>query len=235
MAALTPGTAPSAVSLLLTLWLPPHKSSGLYTSTVGSPSANAALPPHPYCQNFYPLLLILYLLPLPLAPGHPSMPPICFPPDFLRVLQWNAGDLPARNTELLHFLLSHPVDPFCIQESNLSSSSPFQIPGFSALHFDHTHFWSGILSRDTTHASSSDGIILVRQGLSFSFSLLDPYFDYLWVNISLGNSSLLSFNVYAPPICSSSTSGRTDSFSPSILPFSKNLFILGNFNCHHSF
>ena len=36
-----------------------------------------------------------------------------------------------------------------------------------------------------------------------------------------------------PPICSSPTDGRTNSFSPSILPSSRNLFILGDFNCHH--
>ena len=36
-----------------------------------------------------------------------------------------------------------------------------------------------------------------------------------------------------PPIHSSPTDGRTDSFSPSILPSSRNLFILGDFNCHH--
>ena len=36
-----------------------------------------------------------------------------------------------------------------------------------------------------------------------------------------------------PPIGSSPTDGRTDSFCPSILPFSRNLFILGDFNCHH--
>ena len=40
-------------------------------------------------------------------------------------------------------------------------------------------------------------------------------------------------NVYAPPIRSSPTDGRTDSFSPSILSSSRNLFILGDFNCHH--
>ena len=40
-------------------------------------------------------------------------------------------------------------------------------------------------------------------------------------------------NVYAPPIRSSPTDGRTDSFSPSILSSSKNLFIPGDFNCHH--
>ena len=38
--------------------------------------------------------------------------------------------------------------------------------------------------------------------------------------------------MYAPPIRSSPTDGRTDSFSPSILPFSRNLFILGDFNGH---
>ena len=37
-----------------------------------------------------------------------------------------------------------------------------------------------------------------------------------------------------PPIRSSPTDGRTDSFSPSSLPSSRNLFILGDFNCHHS-
>ena len=40
-------------------------------------------------------------------------------------------------------------------------------------------------------------------------------------------------NVYAPPIRSSPTNGRIDSFSPSILPSPRNLFILGDFNCHH--
>ena len=40
-------------------------------------------------------------------------------------------------------------------------------------------------------------------------------------------------NAYAPPIRSSPTDDRTDSFSPSILPSSRNLLILGDFNCHH--
>ena len=36
-----------------------------------------------------------------------------------------------------------------------------------------------------------------------------------------------------PPLRSSPTDGRTDSFSPSTLPSSRNLFILGDFNCYH--
>ena len=39
--------------------------------------------------------------------------------------------------------------------------------------------------------------------------------------------------MYALPIRSSPIDGRTDSFSPSTLPSSRNLFILGDFNCHH--
>ena len=89
------------------------------------------------------------------------------------------------------------------------------------------------------HASS--GVtIFVRQSLSFSelstssLSSLDPYSDYVGVSISLNNSSSLSFlNVYAPAICSSATDGRTNSFSPSILPSSRNLFVLGDFNCQY--
>ena len=170
------------------------------------------------------------------------MPPVSSPPpDSLRVLQWNAGGLRARSTELLHFLSSHPVNLIWIQESNLNSSSSFRIPGISAQRSDRTHSRSGILSPDTTHASGGV-IIFVRQGLNFSelstssLSLLHPYSNYVGVNISLNKSSSVSFlNVYAPLICSSPTDGRTDSFSPSILPSSRNLFILMDFNCHHPF
>ena len=135
----------------------------------------------------------------------------------------------------------HPVDLICIQESNLNSSSSFRIPGFSVLRSDRTRSRSSILSCNATHASSGV-IIFVRQGLSFSelstssLSSLDSYSDYVEVNISLNNSSSVSFlNVYAPPIRSSSTDGRTNSFSPSIFPSFGNLFILGEFNCHHPF
>ena len=39
--------------------------------------------------------------------------------------------------------------------------------------------------------------------------------------------------MYAPSIHSSPTDGKADSFSPSIFSSSRNLFILGDFNCHH--
>ena len=190
---------------------PSLDSSDMYTSTVesGPPSANAALSSHPRLQTSYPPsahYISPSSAPSPpsLAPGRPSTPPAFFPPDSLRVLQWNAGGLQARSTELLHFLSSHSVDLICIQEFNLNSSSSFRIPGFSALRFDRTHSRSGILSSDITHASGGV-VIFVRQGLSFSelstssLSSLDPYSDYVGINISLNNSSSVSFlNVYAP-------------------------------------
>ena len=39
--------------------------------------------------------------------------------------------------------------------------------------------------------------------------------------------------MYATPICPFPTDSKTNFFSPSILLSSKNLFILGDFNCHH--
>ena len=190
-------------------------SSTWYTSTAQSgPSGSLLLmqPSHPTLA-FKPLILFpptLYLLPLPphhrlmlLAVSLYLLLPLPLP-NFLRVLQWNAGGLQARSTELLHFILSHPDDLICIQESNLNLSSSFRIPGFSALRFDGTHFRSGIFSTDVTDASGGV-IIFVRQGLFFyelstsSLSLLDLYSDYVEVNISLNNSSSLPFlNVYVP-------------------------------------
>ena len=145
-------------------------------------------------------------------------------PNSLRVVRYNAGGFQARSTELLHFILSHPINLICIQKSNLNLYSSFRIPGFSALRSNGTHYRSGIFSIDVTGASGGI-IIFVRQGLSFyelstfSLSLLDPYSDYVKVNISLKDSSLLSFlNVYAPPIHSSLKDSRINFFSPSILP-----------------
>ena len=169
------------------------------------------LPLHPHDR---PMLLAVSLYLLLSLPLHNS----------LRVLQWNAGDLRARSTKLLHFISSHPVDPIYIQEFNVNLSSSFRIPGFSALQSHGTHSRTGIFSTDVADASGSV-IIFVKQGIFFSelstssLSLLGPYSDYVEVNISLNDFSSLSFlNVYAPPIRSSTKDSRTNFFSFSILP-----------------
>ena len=204
-------------------------SSNMYTSTVqsGPPSLMLHSLPTlvsklliPICPFYISFLCPLTTIPCSWLPFLASC--LLSHSDSLRVLQWNAGSLRGRSTELLHFLLSHPVDLICIQESNLNSSFSFRIPGFSALRFDCTHSQSGILSPDATHASGSI-VIFVRQGLSFSelsassLSLLDPYSDYVKVNIYLNNSSLLSFlNVYAPLFAPPQRMAEPTSF---LLPF----------------
>ena len=208
-------------------------SSSWYTSTAQSgPSGLLLLMQHSHpTLAFKPLILFpptLYLLPL--HPHHRLMLLAVFLylllllslPNSLRVLQWNAGGLRARSIKPIHFISSHPVDLICIQESNLNLSSSYRIPGFSALRSDGTHSRSGIFSTDVADASGGI-IVFVRQGLSFSelstssLSSLDPYSDYVEVNISLNDSSLLSFlNVYAPSIRSSPKNSRTNFFSLSL-------------------
>ena len=123
---------------------------------------------------FKPLALFHFLVSSPSAPSplllllavslHFQLP---LPPDSLRVLQWNADGLRARCTELLDFLLSHPVDLICIQKSNFNLSSSFRTPGFSALQSDRTYSQPDILSPHATHANG--GVIFFdNQGLSFS-------------------------------------------------------------------
>ena len=169
------------------------------------------LPMHPHHRLMLLAVSLYLLLSLPL-------------PNSFRVLQWNAGGLRARSTKLIHFISSHPVDLIYIQESNLNLSSAFRIPGFSALQSHDAHSQSGIFSTDVANASGGV-IIFVKQCLffselsTFSLSLLGPYSDYVEVNISLNDSSSLSFlKVYVPPIRSSTKDGRTNFFSLSIVP-----------------
>ena len=203
-------------------------SSSWYTST--AQSSPLLLMQHSHSTlAFKPLILFpptFYLLPhhrlmLRAVSLYLLLPLL---PHSLRVLQWNAGSLQPTSTELIHFISSHPVDLICIHESNHNLSSFFRIPGFSALRSDGTHSRSGIFSIDVTDANGGV-IIIVRQGLSFyefstsSLSSLDPYSDYVEVNISLNDSSSLSFlNVYALSIRSSPKDSRTNFFSPFILP-----------------
>ena len=194
-----------------------------------------------FFKLLFPLLPILYLLSLPphhrpllLAVLLRCLPPLlpCLPKDssmecwrFLSQKHWTAT-------------FFRPI-PLTSSASRIPILNQLPLSGFSALRSDRTHSRSSILSRDVMHASGGI-IIFVRQGLSFSefstsfLSLLDPYSNYVDFNISLNNFPSLSFlNVHAAPIRSSPTDGKTDSFLPSILPSSTNLFILGDFNCHH--
>ena len=225
---------------------PSSESSDMYTSTVQwPPSANAALSPHPRFQTSYPLLPILYFLSLP--PHHrPLLLAVLLhllPPLPLTLSGFFNGMLEIFDPEALnYFTFSRPI------LSTLSAfRNPILIPLPLSGFLDSLHciliaptpglaFSLVMPHRLAAALSFSSGrAYLSLNSLTFSLSLLDPCSGYVGVNISLNNSSSLSFlNVYAPPpILSSPKNVRTDTFSPSILPSSRNLFILGDFNCHH--
>ena len=114
------------------------------------------LPLHPHHHLMLLAISLYLLLSLPL-------------PNYLRVLQWKAGDLQARSSELLYFISSHLVDLIYIQEFNLNLSSSFRIPGFSALRSHGTHSRSGIflLMSQTLAAASSFSSSRAYPSLSF--------------------------------------------------------------------
>ena len=99
--------------------------------------------------------------------------------------------------------------------------------------------------RGTTNSTGNLGggvLILVKNGLSYtslsiqSLSSLDPSSDYLAIAVKVkGASPIHLFNVYVPPIRSSSSDSRPKSFSKSfLLPSSRTTYIFGDVNSHHS-
>ena len=126
-----------------------------------------------------------------------------------------------------------------MQESHLSSDSTFRIPGYKTLQKNRF-----MTRRGTTNSTGNLGggvLILVKNGLSYtslstqSLSSLDPSSDYLAIAVKIkGAAPIHLFNVYVPPIRSSSSDSRPKSFSPFLLPSSPTTYIFGDFNSHHS-
>ena len=203
----------------------------MYTSTVQSSpaSANAALSSHPRLQTSYPPSD--HYISSPSAPNHRPLLLaflLCLlsplPP--LTLLVFFNGMVEVFEPRALNYsTFFHPIllTSSAFRNPILTHSS-FRIPGFSALGSDRTHSRSGILSSDTTHASGGV-VIFVRLGLSFSklftssLSSLDPYSNYVGINISLNNSSSLSFlNVYAPLFAPPQRMAEPTPFLPPFFP-----------------
>ena len=137
----------------------------------------------------------------------------------LRILQWNANGIRPRRTELLHFLSHNQYDLIFIQESHLSSDSTFRIPGYKTLQKNLF-----MTRRGTTNSMGNLGggvLILVKNGLSYtslstqSLSSLDPSSDYLAIAVKIkGAAPIHLFNVYVPPIRSSSSDFRQNPSHP---------------------
>ena len=72
------------------------------------------------------------------------------PSQNLRILQWNAGGLPSsRRAELIAFLSGNHYDLIFLQETHLSSTKKFQIPGYYTLRTDRIFGRQGPVSSAT--------------------------------------------------------------------------------------
>ena len=161
-------------------------------------------PPHPYLQTSNSLssnIVSPFFAPFPLSyvfgcfSKLPAPAPLSKLPGSLKFFQWNAGGLQAITTELIHCISLHSGDLFCIQKFNINSFSSFRILEYCALQSESTYSLSGVLSLDDQrwcHHFRQAGSIFPEPS-TFSLSLLDPYCDHAVVNISLNNSSSLTF------------------------------------------
>ena len=173
--------------------------------------------------------------PLTQSSFHPSSPSR----NNLRILQWNANGIRFRRTELIQFLSHNQYNLIFIKESLPSSDSIFGIPGYKTLQKNRY-----MIRRGTTNSTRNLGVgvlILVENGLTYtslstqSLSSLEPSSDYLAIAVKIkGARPIHLFDVYVPPIRSSSSDSRPKSFSPFLLPSSPSTYIFGDFNCHHS-
>ena len=98
--------------------------------------------------------------------------------------------------------------------------------------------------RGTTNSTGNLGggvLILIKNDLTYtslstqSLSSLDPSSDYLAIAVKIrGVSPIHLFNVYVPPIHSSSSDSRPKFFASFLLPSSLTTYTFGDFNSHHS-
>ena len=216
---------------------PSRPSSPLFVSIPSSPPSSP-----PPSSSSYPLSAFSLPPPPPSStpPSAPSAPPSSRSPSAssLKVLQWNAGGIRSHKAELGNLLSSLSPDLVLIQETGLSSSHTFSIPNYSCVRADRT-VARGRGRDGATHHCGGGVLTLIKRGIPYTeqsssrFSSIDPFSDFLLLDVHLNNSTYSFLNVYSPPIRPSSLDCRTPSFQPSLLPSSRSTFIFGDFNVHH--
>ena len=158
----------------------------------------------------------------------------------LRILQWNANGIRPCRTEFIQFLSLNQYNLIFVQQSLSPSDSTFNIPGYKTLKKD----------RSITRRGTTDSYGKPRRWCSYTcqkrfnllplstqhLSLLDRSSDYSAITVKIKRtSSLYLFNLYVPPIHSSSScDSRPKSFSTFLLPSSHTSYTFDDFNCHHS-
>ena len=167
------------------------------------------LPSHPPLLNTYPpsAFTLPFTPPPPTStqpiynsPPHPQRSPRL--PQNLIILQWNAGSLsPSRCAELIAFLSNNQYDVILLQETHLSATKKFQIPGYSTLRTDRTFGRKGPVFSGA-HNTGGGVLTLIHSDLAFSpvsvssLSSQEPYSDYIYVKVLFSKSrwKLLNLN-----------------------------------------
>ena len=226
---------------------PSSDSSDMYTSTVQSSpaSANAALSPHPRLQTSYS--------PSAYSISTPSAPSTTIPCPWLSFCAsclLSPLTLSGFFNGMMEVFEQGALKYFTFFRPILSTLSAIRNP--IPTHLPLSGFLGSLLCvliAPTPGLTFSPPIPRTLAAvMSFSSDRAYPFLNFLPplflrlipTPITKGSTSLLTtpprslFSMcMPPPICSSPTDGRTDYFSPSIFPSSRNLFILGDFNCHH--
>ena len=85
---------------------------------------------------------------------------------------------PSRRAELIAFLSNNHYDLILLQETHLSATKKFHIPGYSTLRTDRTFGRQGPVS-SRAHNTGGGVLTLIHSDLAFSpVSSQDPYSDY---------------------------------------------------------
>ena len=162
------------------------------------------LPSHPTLLNTYPLsAFTLPSTPPPPTSTQPINNSLPHPqrnprsPQNLRIPQWNAGGLsPSRCAELIAFFSNNQYSFILLQETHLSATKKFQIPGYSTLRRDRTFARQGPVSSGG-HNTGGGVLPLIPSDLDpvsvSSLSSQDPYSDCICVKVLFSNHSSLQY------------------------------------------
>ena len=142
------------------------------------------------------------------------------------IMQFKANGISNKLTELGEFLKRHNVKVAVIQESKLSSNSKTpSIQNFTTVQKDRRQGQGGGL------------LTLIHKSINFSRkpespeTLVEPHLEELTISATLGDTELISTNVYIPP-----ESSCARCYLPSLdhLMMTTDTLILGDFDTHHS-
>jgi len=214
---------PQNIASMWTFVSPPgfenYFSSALVPGLLPPPSFRIT---HPLCSQILPPIASQpdHSNPPPLATTNPTLDkPSSNHLKSLRILQWNSGGLSSsRRAALCSFLSTNRYDLVLLQETNLSGSRNFKVPGYSVFRADRT-----LTRRGPATARNQNGAgVFTRISSDLSFQMVhlltlsDPASDYLCVNFQKRYPLLLMFTPHP-----SETLNSTLDLAPSPLNFSR--------------